>query len=215
MTFLVIAIIYIFIGSIYAQFNISCKSLNPTRSLNTHELKIEINQIELPSSIRIFDTKSNKLVYQINITMNNSNGTLVFHTPDCSEWNISTKYDVILDTRDLKLSDSTPQTSVSTELSNVTVNHSLSVHTTTETDTNVTEIHMISSSSHATELSESTTTTPEKFVTNKPPESRSAQLGMGLGITFIGLLLIGEIVYFKRFYHNSESTNTYPQTTAL
>ncbi|CAF1019327.1 unnamed protein product [Adineta steineri] len=208
MTIFVIAIIYIFIGSIYAQFNISCKNLNTTRSLNTHELKIEINQIELPSSIRIFDTKSNKLVYQINITMNNSNGTLVFHTPDCSEWNITIIYDVILDTRDLKLSDST-------ELSNVTVDSSLLVHTTTETDTNVTEMHMTSSSSHATELPESTTTTPEKFVTNKPPESRSAQLGMGLGITFIGLLLIGEIVYFKRFYHNSESTNTYPQTTAL
>ncbi|CAF1009210.1 unnamed protein product [Adineta steineri] len=208
MTIFVIAIIYIFIGSICAQFNISCKSLNITRSLNTHELKIEINQIELPSSIRIYDTKSNKLVYQINITMNNSNTTLVFHTPDCSEWNITIIYDVILDTRDLKLSDST-------ELSNVSVDPSLLVHTTTVTDTNVTEMHMTSSSSHATELPESTTTTPEKFVTNKPPESRSAQLGMGLGITFIGLLLIGEIVYFKRFYHNSESTNTYPQTTAL
>ncbi|CAF0804895.1 unnamed protein product [Rotaria sp. Silwood1] len=31
--------------------------------------------------------------------------------------------------------------------------------------------------------------------------TRSAQLGMGLGIAFFGIILIGEIVFFKYFYH--------------
>jgi len=41
------------------------------------------------------------------------------------------------------------------------------------------------------------------FCIGEPPPTRSAQLGMGLGITFIGFIIIGEITYFKIFYREA------------
>jgi hypothetical protein len=47
------------------------------------------------------------------------------------------------------------------------------------------------------------------FCIGEPPPTRSAQLGMGLGITFIGCIIIGEIIYFKFFYHGGLSRDGY------
>ncbi|UJR36845.1 hypothetical protein I4U23_029558 [Adineta vaga] len=55
-----------------------------------------------------------------------------------------------------------------------------------------------------------TTTAVRVFKTVEPPPTRSAQLGMGFGISFISILLIGEIVYFKYFYRRNQRNNEYP-----
>ncbi|CAF3965631.1 unnamed protein product, partial [Rotaria sordida] len=51
-----------------------------------------------------------------------------------------------------------------------------------------------------TTITTTTTTTTINYAKGESSPGVAAQLGMGLGITIIGILLIGEIIYFYRKY---------------
>jgi hypothetical protein len=43
----------------------------------------------------------------------------------------------------------------------------------------------------------------------EPSPTRSAQLGMGLGITFIAIAIVAEIIYFKYCYSGNQRSGSY------
>ena len=47
------------------------------------------------------------------------------------------------------------------------------------------------------------------FFLGEPPPTRSAKIGMGLGITFISILIIIEIVYFKYCHSGDGRSSSY------
>jgi hypothetical protein len=47
------------------------------------------------------------------------------------------------------------------------------------------------------------------FYSGESPPTRSAQIGMGLGITFITILIVAEIVYFKYCYSGNGRSDSY------
>ncbi|CAF1406402.1 unnamed protein product [Adineta steineri] len=74
---------------------------------------------------------------------------------------------------------------------------------------------MMSTSSSMTQTVQSVTTQTTANVvvvattTGESPATRSARLGMGFGITFITVIIICEIIYFKYFYRGTTRSGSY------
>jgi len=47
------------------------------------------------------------------------------------------------------------------------------------------------------------------YAPGEPSPTRSAQVGMGLGITFITIVIISEVVYFKYCYSGAGRSTSY------
>ncbi|CAF1196670.1 unnamed protein product [Adineta ricciae] len=103
----------------------------------------------------------------------------------------------------------TTTTSSTTTTANVAVVTVTTSTTTTTTTTTTTSQTTRSSTTTTTTMTTTTTVTSAPVNTGEPPPTRSAQLGMGLGITFITIAILAEIIYFKYCYSGGDRGGSY------
>ncbi|CAF2595597.1 unnamed protein product [Rotaria sp. Silwood2] len=161
-----------------------------------------------------------------------SNNILTFYLPDSIKFNISDEFYITFDQGVLfsnNTSNSTAQndstfwrlkvisfetSTTSVEYTSMgTINNAMTGSSMNYSDTGTTIMTTIvttyNSINQTTINSNATTISPGEMMRGESPPTRSAQLGMGLGITFITVIVIGEILYFKYCYNGSGRSGSY------
>ncbi|CAF3379232.1 unnamed protein product [Rotaria socialis] len=214
-----IATFVVFIASIYANIHFSFSNVPTILSINAHEIKIEVhrkvNKPKFPSYVRIHDGTTKQLVYDVDVSANNSNityfnQTVTFSIPDSFQWHTNTEYNIAIDEGVLysdSLSNPTAEfhrISSSAKVSNdgdPSTNVSIATHLTSDsTQTNVLSDSDTSNPTTVTTTTKSSTTTGRALVQGEQSATRSAQLGMSLGIILFLVIVSAEIIYFKYVY---------------
>ncbi|UJR09315.1 hypothetical protein I4U23_013558 [Adineta vaga] len=203
------------------------------------EINQFVNRPSFSARICVFNVSSNTSVYQMdvsnaNASINYVNKTLTFVLPQYfytspsefyitfdagvffsnSTINSTARNDTLfwhLKVIDLQTSTSMlyPSTYPST-ITAYTAATSLSTNSTANTTTvTVTTTTTTTTTINQTSQSTLTTTMIIQANTDEPSPTRSAQLGMGLGITFISIAIIAEIIYFKYCYSGGDRSGSY------
>ncbi|CAF1393649.1 unnamed protein product [Rotaria magnacalcarata] len=190
-------------------------------SINTHEINIEahrkVNKPKFPSHVRIHDGTTKQLVYDADVSANNSNITYFNQTVtvsilDSFEWHTNTEYNITMDEGVLysdSLSNSTNEfhrISSNFKVSNdenTPTNLSVTKHLTSDSTQTDASSNMISTTT-VTTTTKSSTTARRALVQGEQSATRSAHLGMILGIILFLVIVSVEIIYFKYVYHGRQ-----------
>ncbi|CAF0986041.1 unnamed protein product [Rotaria sp. Silwood1] len=231
----VIVIFYFFIVSIRGDFTIVRRIPNTTISSTTNQFTIEINQAvnrpQFQSFIHFYNATTNMSIDQIDVYLNTSNvnystNTLIFYLPDSIKLNISGEFYITFD-QGVLFSNATLNSTAQNDSSFwhlVVVNSETSTtpleYTSMGTTYNLTTGSSMSYSDTSTgimttiittydSINQTTTTSLNITTISESPPTRSAQLGMGIGITFITIIIIGEILYFKYCHDGNGRSGSY------
>ncbi|CAF0762813.1 unnamed protein product [Rotaria sordida] len=124
-------------------------------------------------------------IFYIFITSIHANVALIYESASTTILTNTIEFNIIIDRK-----------VVSVESETISDTTTINIDT-TKTDDN-------DSSSDVTDTTPSSSSL-RTLLKAEPPPTRSAQIGMSLGITFFGIILIGEIIYFKYFYHGQRN----------
>ncbi|CAF4783522.1 unnamed protein product, partial [Rotaria socialis] len=165
-----------------------------TRKISSrHSVHRKVNKPKFPSYVRIHDGTTKQLVYDVDVSANNSNityfnQTVTFSIPDSFQWHTNTEYNIAIDEGVLysdSLSNPTAEfhrISSSAKVSNdgdPSTNVSIATHLTSDsTQTNVLSDSDTSNPTTVTTTTKSSTTTGRALVQGEQSATRSAQLGM-------------------------------------
>ncbi|CAF5183770.1 unnamed protein product, partial [Rotaria magnacalcarata] len=178
-----------------------------------------VNQPPFPAFIYFNNATTNTSIYQIsaqtggNVTY--SNNTLAFNLSVAMKFYISDEFYITFDAGVLFSNGTLNSTSITNSsfwyLKVIGIQTSTSSPTSQYTSMQTTSQTMTDSSMaySATTANLNVTTTTSGKIPGESPPTRSAQLGMGLGITFISILLIIEVLYFKFCYNGSGRSDSY------
>lgn len=193
-----------------------------------HLVDQPVNRPNTSSHIR-FIVNSTRTVMNldvINATVNITyvNMTLTFFISDPVPWNVSDQISICFD-EGVFFSNATSKSSAqnSTDfwmlrvfdgsliVTNVTTSFPQTtggVETTASTGTTGYPVTSMMSTGQTNSVNTTVTTSSNLLIGESSP-TRSAQWGMGLGITFISLVVIGEIIYFKYCYNDYGRSGSY------
>jgi hypothetical protein len=161
---------------------------------------VEVKRPDFSSNIYINDTLKDTEIERIDVSKTHDNPkydnkTLTFTTSNSSKWEIDHEYYITFD-EGVLFSDTTSKSSA-------------------RKDSKFWRIKVVADDQSSTEpMMASTTESPnsDTTTTSKPSTTVGTlvtQLGMGLGITFILILIIAEIVYFNYFYHGTQRSGNH------
>lgn len=171
----------------------------------------------------------NRSIITLDVSSNATNAsyintTLIFYLPNQVQWNSSDQFSIYFD-EGVLYSNATVRSPArnTSDFWSITVVDSPSVVTTAVTTmmtqttgfptsmSGGTSGYPVTSMSFTEPTNQANTTmsTGATRIIGESSPTRSAQLGMGLGITFISLIVIGEIVYFKYCYSDHGRSGSY------
>ncbi|CAF1537455.1 unnamed protein product [Adineta ricciae] len=198
-----------------AEVNIFCEISNTTSSNTSYVVKVQIdgNEMQTVESsyvVHLYKKNSNESVLTIDLY---ANEIFLFETLQCNKHYINRTYDIKLGERQLKASNMSSVT-LDVRLSTLTDNQNDTKTSGAMNTTNSPTVNDVSATttviSPGTNTSATDTTTTTRILkTVESPSTRSAEYGMGFGITLISLLYIGEIVYFKFFHRFNHGNHEY------
>ncbi|CAF1106762.1 unnamed protein product [Rotaria sordida] len=232
----VIVVFCFLIISIHGNFTIISKIPQTYIYSTANQFIIEIDQnVTQPpfeAFIHFYDARSNTSIDKIDVHLNTTNvtysdKTFTFYLPDSIKLNTSVKFYITFD-QGVLFSNSTLNSTArndsdfwylqvidsetsTTLLEYTSMETASSMHYSDTSTIIMTTIITTNNSINPTTTTTTTTTTISSrgIIKGESPPTRSAQLGMGLGITFITVIIVGEIIFFKYCYNGSGRSGNY------